>query len=128
MNQLINFFPSRFISIWDELQHYMQLPVSHTTTLIVKERDEERVYQFLMGLNDSMYGTVRSSIIPEEPLTKVKSVFARIWKKEQYRNLARTTTVGKGGGIIIGGAFIVVKAASNLALTTRPICNHCLKP
>lgn len=86
----VNAYYNRLQKIWDELQHYMQLPVSDISALIIKERDEEQVHQFLMRLNDSMYGTVQSRIIQEKPLPKLKSVFARICKKEQHHNFART--------------------------------------
>lgn len=50
-----------------------KLPTSNIAPMIIKEREEERVYQFLIGLNDSLYGTVGYSIIQEEPLPKVKT-------------------------------------------------------
>lgn len=55
----------------DELQNYMQLPMSDTTPFIIKEQEEEQVYQFLIGLNDA-HSTIVSCIIQEEPLPKVK--------------------------------------------------------
>lgn len=64
----------------------MQLPVSEITQIII-------------GLNDSMYGTVRSSIIQEKPLPKVKSIFARICKEEKHKNLAQTLMVEDGGNV-----------------------------
>lgn len=33
----------------------------------MKDKDEEKVYQFLMGLNDEIFRMVRSNIVQEEP-------------------------------------------------------------
>lgn len=103
---LVNIYYSRLWKIWDGLQNYLQLPVSSTTTIIIKEREEEQVYRFLMGLNDA-YNTVRSHIIQEEPLPKVKSIFARVCKKEQHCQLSRVASK-EIGGVVTGGAFAAV--------------------
>lgn len=44
-----------------------------------------------MSLNDETSRIVRSNIIQEEPIPKVKKVLAWIYKEEQYRSLARKT-------------------------------------
>lgn len=69
---LVNAYYNCLKKIWDELQHYIQLPTSKATA-----KEEEQVYQFLIGLNDSMYGMFhpRSS--------------KRICKEEQHCQLAR---------------------------------------
>lgn len=81
----VNTYYNRLRKIWDELQHHMQLQTSKVTTLIIKKREEEQVYQFLTRLNNSIYGIGRSSIIQEESLPKVKNVLAKIYKEGQYR-------------------------------------------
>lgn len=86
----MNTYCSRLRKLWDELQNYLQLPVSDAAKIIIKEREDEQVYQLLMGLND-VYSTVRSSIIQEETLPKIK-VYTRICKEEQHHQLSR------GGG------------------------------
>lgn len=51
-------YNSRLKKIWDELDNYMRL-ISTTSTvmlsLINKEREEEKGFQFLMGLNDNLW-------------------------------------------------------------------------
>lgn len=59
----VNTYYTRLHRIWDELQNYVQLSVSDTIALIIKEKEKEQFYKFLMGLNGSMYSMVRSSII-----------------------------------------------------------------
>lgn len=46
----------------------MQVPVSEDTPFLNKEREERQIYQFLIGLNDEVFGTVWPNIIQEEPL------------------------------------------------------------
>lgn len=43
-----------------------------------------------MGLNDEIYGNVRSSIIQHDPLPKIKLVFAMISKEEQHKQIANS--------------------------------------
>lgn len=45
-----------------------------------------------MGLNDE-FGTVHWGIIQEEPVLRIKSVFARITKEEQLKFVARNSVV-----------------------------------
>lgn len=69
----------------DELENYTQLPVtinnSEILIIITKEREEEKIFQFIMGLNDAIFGTVRSNIIQEEPLPKLKAILTGIARK-----------------------------------------------
>lgn len=55
------------------------------------------MYQFLMRLNDEIYGTVRSTITQQEPLPTLKQVVARIYKEEQHKNLIRTVAAEERG-------------------------------
>lgn len=70
---------------WNELDNYIQLPPSAPAkilTLITKEREKEKVFKFLMGLNDGIYATVRSNIIQQELVLKGKAILASICKEE----------------------------------------------
>lgn len=68
-----------------------------------------------MGLNDEMYGTMRSSIIQEELLPKLKTIFARICKEEQHRSLTRAPAAEDDSTGGIGMTFTLVNrpATSN---------------
>lgn len=86
------------------------------------------MFQFFMGLNDSIFGTIRSHIIQDEPLPKIKIVFSRVSKEDQHQNLARA--------VIMEGqtsAVVVAKSSSTEAMVTtltshKSICSHCRKP
>ncbi|KAK6138412.1 hypothetical protein DH2020_027843 [Rehmannia glutinosa] len=73
--------------IWDQLDQFTKTNTcacgSKCSTLInmQEERDNEKVYKFLMGLDDR-YGTVRSNIISTEPLPSLTHCFAMISREE----------------------------------------------
>lgn len=55
-----------------------------------KKRDEEKVHQFLMGLDDVVYGTMRSNILSMDPLPNINRVYAMAVQEERHRNIARS--------------------------------------
>ncbi|WVZ16525.1 hypothetical protein V8G54_009507 [Vigna mungo] len=51
-----------------------------------KRREEERVHQFLMGLGDASYGTVRSNVLIGDPLPSLNRVYAILVQEERVKN------------------------------------------
>ncbi|KAL8153628.1 hypothetical protein V2J09_011388 [Rumex salicifolius] len=119
--------------IWKELQHYNPIP-THSCELctcnvgnkVSKKREEEKVHQFLMDLNDTMYGTPwnHSHLSTRRiPSSLKRSVFEPLpeknEEKEKTGNMALTTahnsskSRGKGEN----------KEARERNLT----CSHCNK-
>lgn len=41
------------------------------TTALMKRYEKEKLYQFLMGLDKSVFKSIRSSILSEDPLPNV---------------------------------------------------------
>lgn len=69
----VNTYYSRLKKIWHKLDNYMQLPTTTPAEIfsfINKEREKEKFFQFLMGLNDTIYGMVRSNIIQKTQCPK----------------------------------------------------------
>lgn len=54
-------------------------------------REEERVHQFLMGLDDGMYGTARSNILATDPLPSLNRVYSVMVQEERVRTMTRAT-------------------------------------
>ncbi|KAH9647981.1 retrovirus-related pol polyprotein from transposon RE2 [Citrus sinensis] len=48
-----------------------------------KKQDEEKLHQFLMGLDEVVYGGVRSHILSTEPLPKLNRAYAIVIQEEQ---------------------------------------------
>lgn len=57
----VNVYYSRLEKLWDELEKYTQLLFSainyEVLIFLTKEREEEKIYQFLMGLNEDIFLT-----------------------------------------------------------------------
>lgn len=90
------FFYNTLKSYWDELGTYVTLPscncgaISKCTCEIFKKiqdmHETERVYQFLMGLNETCTN-IRSQILVMDPLPNVSKVYAIINQEEKQRLL-----------------------------------------
>ncbi|KAJ0008171.1 hypothetical protein Pint_29123 [Pistacia integerrima] len=87
----------RLKALWDELNNYDQILVCtctgckcNLTTELERKREEERVHQFLMGLDEEGYGTVRSNILSTEPLPNLNRAYAMVIQQERVRNMIRT--------------------------------------
>ncbi|WVZ15755.1 hypothetical protein V8G54_013321 [Vigna mungo] len=55
-----------------------------------KRREEERVHQFLMGLDDANYGTVRSNILAGDPLPSLNRVYVTLVQEERVKTINRS--------------------------------------
>lgn len=77
--------------LWDELAHYEHLPAykCEMKTEIIKEKEEIKVHQVLFGLDDTTFGTVRSSILQMDSLPSIKKVYAMITTEEQQKSVAK---------------------------------------
>ncbi|KAJ0091648.1 hypothetical protein Patl1_14686 [Pistacia atlantica] len=81
--------------IWEELGNYEQNPMcdvedaNATLGTELDKRREERLHQFLMGLDDSTYGTVRSNILSTEPLPNLNRAYAMIVQEERVRHMTQ---------------------------------------
>jgi hypothetical protein len=118
--------------IWDELSTYI---TNRTCTCgkctckwaadLSKERQDEQVHQFLMGLDDEMYGTLRSNIIAQDPLPSLNRVYALAVQEERHKHMtkgrdARTEAVAFA---VHGGSSYSGTKASD-----KSNCSNCGKP
>ena len=75
--------------IWDELGQFEQQPTCtcgkctcDLSSVLEKRREEEKVHLFLLGLDDAVYGTVRSNILAQEPLPNLNKVYSVLIQEE----------------------------------------------
>ncbi|KAL0423723.1 UNVERIFIED_CONTAM: hypothetical protein Sradi_0907100 [Sesamum radiatum] len=99
--------------MWNEFASYSKVPncTSGAKYDLLREREEEKLHQFFMGLDDALSGTVRSQILNLDPLPTMNKSYAMITKKERHRKMMRgrdtqieeiakaVTTPGKWEGI-----------------------------
>lgn len=53
------------------------------------EREEEKLHQFLMGLEEATFGTTCSQILNMDPLANISKVYSMIMKEESHRTNIR---------------------------------------
>ncbi|XP_078171460.1 uncharacterized protein LOC144565545 [Carex rostrata] len=94
--QSIVAYYTRLKSMWDELSSYSRVPVCkcggckcNVTTELFKQREDEKVHQFLMGLDDSVFGTVRTNILSMDPLPNLSKIYSMVVQEERHRSVAR---------------------------------------
>ncbi|XP_010490450.1 PREDICTED: uncharacterized protein LOC104768224 [Camelina sativa] len=83
--QSIMDYYGRLVNLWDELQRYRQLPVCTcgAAVKIAKYREEERVHQFAMELDESRFGNVICHIVDADPLPDLAQTYAKAVREEQ---------------------------------------------
>ncbi|VFQ95039.1 unnamed protein product [Cuscuta campestris] len=80
----------RMKSIWDELGSIEKLPVCAkcrackcgTIKMIETQKEDEKVHQFLMGLENDGYSSVRSNILSTIPIAPLNRVYSTIIQQE----------------------------------------------
>lgn len=60
---------------------------------LLKQRKEDQVHLFLIGLDDAIFGTIRSSILQMEPIPSIKKTYAMIVREEALRNLVKNREI-----------------------------------
>ncbi|XP_074303250.1 uncharacterized protein LOC141637698 [Silene latifolia] len=78
-------------TIWDELANYIKIPACTcgAASVIAKEKEEEKVHQFLMGLDKNLYGHVRNNLLMEDPITTLPRAYALILREERDSNMTK---------------------------------------
>ncbi|KAA8535330.1 hypothetical protein F0562_030333 [Nyssa sinensis] len=69
--------------LWDELGNLQPTTDAHT---LEKRAEDERVFQFLLGLNDS-FAALRTQILATDPLPPLNKVFSILFQEEKQRLL-----------------------------------------
>ncbi|KAK9190783.1 hypothetical protein WN943_019393 [Citrus x changshan-huyou] len=136
--QTVAAYFGRLKILWDELSNYVQPPVCscgnctcNLSTQWEKQREEECVHQFLMGLDDTIYGTVRSNIITQDPLSSQSRAYALVVQEERHQTITRTRDVRVEAVSFAVQAPKAQQGAavsfSNNANGEKSVCKHCGK-
>ena len=58
--EVVEFF-SRLMGLWNELDNYIKIPscTCRSAKKIMKTMEEDKIHQFLMGLDDERYSTIQ---------------------------------------------------------------------
>ncbi|XP_074293195.1 uncharacterized protein LOC141620152 [Silene latifolia] len=124
-------------ALWDELATYSRIPqcTCGAAAAILKEREDEKVHQFLMGLDSSLYGNVRSNLLMEDDITSLSRAYSLILREERHRAITKSKVME------ISEAAMAARTPSNGNRVnghvanrdkteeepTPPHCNYCNK-
>ncbi|KAI5328853.1 hypothetical protein L3X38_028250 [Prunus dulcis] len=77
--------------LWDELETYQTLLICNQMKAHNEQKEEDRMMQFLMGLNDT-YNGARSNILMMTPLPNVRQASSLVIQDETQRQMALGST------------------------------------
>ncbi|XP_010536310.1 PREDICTED: uncharacterized protein LOC104811346, partial [Tarenaya hassleriana] len=82
--------------LWDEIALYEKIPTCscggcqcRLSDILFKQREEDKTHQFLLGLDDTIFGTVSSSLLSQTPLPSLASVYSTVQQEESKRAAIR---------------------------------------
>ncbi|XP_074279338.1 uncharacterized protein LOC141604729 [Silene latifolia] len=118
---------TRLKSIWDELGNYSRVPscTCGAAAFFTKEREEEKVHQFLMGLDTAKYGHLRSNLLMEDDVTSLSRAYALVLREERHKVMT------KGKEEIIETAMATLTVSNDSQIEGEeikpPRCTYCKK-
>ncbi|KAL6323616.1 hypothetical protein AAG906_039210 [Vitis piasezkii] len=83
----ISVYYTKLKSLWDELASYNDASSG-------AQQDQQRLMQFLMGLNES-YSAIRGQILLMNPLPSVRQAYSSVCQEEKQRLLSATHTAAE---------------------------------
>lgn len=81
--------------LWGELANYEQIPTCkcglckcRLEFLLKKKYEKEKVHQFLMGLDETLYRMIRSNILAQDPLLSLNKVYSILVQEKRVRTIS----------------------------------------
>ncbi|XP_074299636.1 uncharacterized protein LOC141630781 [Silene latifolia] len=125
---------TRLKVIWDELANYSRVTLCTcgAAAALTKEREEEKVHQFLMGLDSTLYGNLRSNILMEDPITSLTKAYSLVLREERHANMMKEKEkiIEAAMAVKTYGAGRGRAARGNQSVEVQegvPQCTHCGK-
>lgn len=85
-------FYNKFTSLWDAFYDTEDLTCGCTCAAATKLRarvERDRTHDFLMGLDDEEYGTIRTQILGMDPFPTLNKAFSFASQEEKHRTIVR---------------------------------------
>lgn len=76
----------KLTKFWTSLSDFQR---AKTVEEIAKEREEDKLHQFLMGLDESVFGSVKSSLLSRDPLPTVDEAYQVVTQDEESKRASR---------------------------------------
>ncbi|KAL0448094.1 UNVERIFIED_CONTAM: Retrovirus-related Pol polyprotein from transposon TNT 1-94 [Sesamum latifolium] len=92
-----------------------------------KEREDEQVHQFLMGLDDDTYGTVRSNILIQDLLPHLGRVYALVIQEERHRDMLHGLDTRTNAVSFAASTTSHKPAVTTFSRHEKSVCSNCGK-
>ncbi|KAL5779729.1 hypothetical protein ACOSQ2_010466 [Xanthoceras sorbifolium] len=115
----ISSYFTKIKNLWDELETYWSIPTCNQMKAHYDQREEDRLMQFLMGLNNT-YNVIRSNIVMMTPLPNVRQDYSLVIQEETQRQM--TTESTENFSI---AAAVHWKTNNSLNNNKDKYCDHC---
>ncbi|XP_019085390.1 PREDICTED: uncharacterized protein LOC109126341 [Camelina sativa] len=107
--------------LWTSLADFQR---AKTVEEIAKEREEDKLHQFLMGLDESLFGAVKSSLLSRDPLPSVDEAYQVVSQDEESKRASRLLETRNEG------AIFAVQSAPRMAVSSplrdpSALCTSC---
>ncbi|RVW81531.1 Retrovirus-related Pol polyprotein from transposon RE1 [Vitis vinifera] len=114
----ISVYYTKLKSLWDELASYNDASSG-------AQQDQQRLMQFLMGLNKS-YSAIRGQILLMNPLPSVRQAYSSVCQEEKQRLLSATHTAAESNSsLAMAVRSNQMKNNSVGNARGRPQCTYC---
>lgn len=85
------------------------------------DRDEEKLHQFYIGVDDDLYSTVRSNLLSQQPPPDLNRAYQTFLQEERVRGMARDKSVASDAHVF------AVKVTPGRPDKSLLQCTHCSK-
>lgn len=82
----IEAYYGQLTKLWSSLSDYQR---AKTPAEIQKEREEDKLHQFLMGLDESIYGAVKSNLLSRDPLPTLDEAYNVLTQDEESKLVSK---------------------------------------
>ncbi|KAL1192575.1 hypothetical protein V5N11_020678 [Cardamine amara subsp. amara] len=76
----------KLMKLWSSLNDYQQ---AKTMEDVLKEREEDKLHQFLMGLDETVFGSVKSTLLSRVPLPTLDEAYNAVSQDEESKATSR---------------------------------------
>ncbi|XP_020869010.1 uncharacterized protein LOC110224991 [Arabidopsis lyrata subsp. lyrata] len=76
----------KLTKLWTSLSDFQR---AKTVEEIAKEREEDKLHQFLMGLDETLFGAVKSSLLSRDPLPSLDEAYQVVTQDEELKRSSR---------------------------------------
>ncbi|KAG7598815.1 GAG-pre-integrase domain [Arabidopsis suecica] len=119
----IETYYGKLSQLWRSLSDYQQ---AKTMEEVRKEREEDKLHQFLMGLDESVYGAVKSALLSRVPLPTLEEAYNTLTQDEESKSLSRMNdTRNDGVSFIVQTTSRIRNNSENREAIDNRVCSHC---